>query len=107
MAQGVDIKKRRLAGYLAGFIAGVSYGTNPLFAKPLLESGVPVATINGNNLGTVIEAKSPLVLKNVKITGGKADGTGSQGYGGGIYASGNNITVTLDSGVLVTGNKAK
>lgn len=42
MAQGVDIKKRRLAGYLAGFIAGVSYGTNPLFAKPLLESGVPV-----------------------------------------------------------------
>ena len=42
MAQGFDIKKRRLAGYLAGFIAGVSYGTNPLFAKPLLESGVPV-----------------------------------------------------------------
>lgn len=42
MAQGVDIKNRRLAGYLAGFIAGVSYGTNPLFAKPLLESGVPV-----------------------------------------------------------------
>lgn len=42
MAQGVDLKKRRLAGYLAGFIAGVSYGTNPLFAKPLLESGVPV-----------------------------------------------------------------
>lgn len=42
MAQGIDIKKRRLVGYLAGFIAGVSYGTNPLFAKPLLESGVPV-----------------------------------------------------------------
>lgn len=42
LAQGFDIKKRRLAGYLAGFIAGVSYGTNPLFAKPLLESGVPV-----------------------------------------------------------------
>ena len=31
-----------MVGYLAGFIAGVSYGTNPLFAKPLLESGVPV-----------------------------------------------------------------
>ena len=42
MAQGIDMKKRRLIGYLAGFIAGVSYGTNPLFAKPLLESGVPV-----------------------------------------------------------------
>ena len=42
LAQGIDRKKRRLVGYLAGFIAGVSYGTNPLFAKPLLESGVPV-----------------------------------------------------------------
>ena len=38
----VDIQRRRLAGYLAGLVAGVSYGTNPLFAKPLLESGVPV-----------------------------------------------------------------
>ena len=37
-----QIRKKRLAGDLAGFIAGVSYGTNPLFAKPLLESGVPV-----------------------------------------------------------------
>ncbi|MBR1405837.1 MAG: DMT family transporter [Bacteroidales bacterium] len=36
------MQKRRVAGYLAGFVAGVSYGTNPLFAKPLLESGVPV-----------------------------------------------------------------
>ncbi len=37
-----DIKRRRLVGLLAGLVAGVSYGTNPLFAKPLLESGVPV-----------------------------------------------------------------
>ena len=42
MAVKIDIQKRRVAGYLAGFVAGVSYGTNPLFAKPLLESGVPV-----------------------------------------------------------------
>ena len=42
MAQNIDIREKRLAGYLAGFIAGVSYGTNPLFAKPLLDSGVPV-----------------------------------------------------------------
>lgn len=33
---------RRTVGICAGIIAGVSYGTNPLFAKPLLESGVPV-----------------------------------------------------------------
>ncbi len=31
-----------MIGYCAGIIAGISYGTNPLFAKPLLESGVPV-----------------------------------------------------------------
>ena len=42
MAQNTDINRRRIIGLLAGFIAGVSYGTNPLFAKPLLESGVPV-----------------------------------------------------------------
>ena len=37
-----DIQHRRFIGLIAGIIAGVSYGTNPLFAKPLLESGVPV-----------------------------------------------------------------
>ena len=34
--------RKRIYGYVAGVVAGVSYGTNPLFAKPLLESGVPV-----------------------------------------------------------------
>ena len=42
LAQNTDINRRRIIGLLAGFIAGVSYGTNPLVAKPLLESGVPV-----------------------------------------------------------------
>lgn len=42
MKQNTDIHRRRVIGLLAGFVAGVSYGTNPLFAKPLLESGVPV-----------------------------------------------------------------
>ena len=36
------ITRKRTIGYCAGIIAGISYGTNPLFAKPLLESGVPV-----------------------------------------------------------------
>lgn len=52
LAEGIDIRKRRLAGYLAGFIAGVSYGTNPLFAKPLLESGVPVLVMLFFRYGT-------------------------------------------------------
>ena len=37
-----SISDRRVIGLLCGIVAGVSYGTNPLFAKPLLESGVPV-----------------------------------------------------------------
>ncbi|MCR4966008.1 MAG: DMT family transporter [Bacteroidales bacterium] len=34
--------QKRIIGYICGILAGVSYGTNPLFAKPLLDSGVPV-----------------------------------------------------------------
>ena len=34
--------RRRLVGYVAGMLAGVSYGTNPLFGKALIESGVPI-----------------------------------------------------------------
>ena len=37
-----EITRKRTIGYCAGIIAGISYGTNPLFAKPLLESGFPV-----------------------------------------------------------------
>ena len=42
MVRTIDSNSRRIAGLIAGFVAGVSYGTNPLFAKPLLDSGVPV-----------------------------------------------------------------
>ena len=38
----LHIDRRRLAGYVAGIAAGVSYGTNPLFGKALMESGVPI-----------------------------------------------------------------
>ncbi len=37
-----SISDRRVIGLFCGIVAGISYGTNPLFAKPLLESGVPV-----------------------------------------------------------------
>lgn len=36
------VADRRLIGFVCGVVAGISYGTNPLFAKPLLQSGVPV-----------------------------------------------------------------
>jgi len=32
-------------GYAAGIITGVAYGLNPLFAKPLMQQGVPIDTI--------------------------------------------------------------
>jgi len=35
----------RTTGYVAGIVAGVSYGLNPLFGKSLLEGGVPVYSI--------------------------------------------------------------
>ncbi len=36
------IDHRRLLGYAAGILAGISYGTNPLFGKALMESDVPI-----------------------------------------------------------------
>ncbi len=42
MKANLHIDKRRIIGYAAGILAGVSYGTNPLFGKALMESGVPV-----------------------------------------------------------------
>ena len=42
MKRHLDIGKKRLIGYAAGILAGVSYGTNPLFGKALMESGVPI-----------------------------------------------------------------
>ena len=38
----INRDKKRLLGYIAGILAGISYGTNPLFGKVLMESGVPI-----------------------------------------------------------------
>jgi len=38
-------KKTRIIGYAAGIVCGISYGTNPLFAKHLLSAGVSVDTM--------------------------------------------------------------
>ena len=61
-----------------------------------LASGLPQDVVNGNEKGTVIEAKSPLTLKNIKISGGK----NTSGNGGGLYIN-SGISVTLESGALV------
>ena len=36
---------RKVIGYICGIAAGVSYGLNPLFAKPLIEEGMPVTVM--------------------------------------------------------------
>lgn len=46
MAQSVKKTSGNMVwGYVAGIITGVTYGLNPLFAKPLLEMGVSVDTM--------------------------------------------------------------
>ena len=42
MASCTPNDRRRIVGYAAGILAGISYGTNPLFGKSLMESGVPI-----------------------------------------------------------------
>jgi len=41
----MESKGNRMAGYLSGIFAGVSYGMNPLFAKHLFAAGVSVDTM--------------------------------------------------------------
>ena len=38
-------KRKTVLGFAAGVAAGVSYGLNPLFGKPLLDGGVPVLSL--------------------------------------------------------------
>lgn len=45
MAKNTDIISRKITGYAAGIAAGASYGLNPLFAKPLMEGGMPVTVM--------------------------------------------------------------
>ncbi|MGN1220693.1 MAG: DMT family transporter [Candidatus Cryptobacteroides sp.] len=45
MKQKSDAMSRKITGYVAGIAAGASYGLNPLFAKPLMEGGMPVTVM--------------------------------------------------------------
>ena len=42
---GVSGRRNTILGYIAGIVTGVTYGLNPLFAKPLLEMGVSIDTM--------------------------------------------------------------
>ncbi|MGM9740534.1 MAG: EamA family transporter [Candidatus Cryptobacteroides sp.] len=43
--RNVSSRRNTILGYIAGIVTGVTYGLNPLFAKPLLEMGVSVDTM--------------------------------------------------------------
>ena len=39
------LSRNAIIGYPAGIITGITYGLNPLFAKPLMNDGVSTETI--------------------------------------------------------------
>ena len=45
VAAGGSSSRNTILGYIAGIVTGVTYGLNPLFAKPLLEMGVSIDTM--------------------------------------------------------------
>ena len=45
VAAGGSGRRNTILGYIAGIVTGVTYGLNPLFAKPLLEMGVSIDTM--------------------------------------------------------------
>lgn len=68
-------------------------------------SGLPQDELKGTGTGTVltINTNVPVIIKNLKITGGKQ----SADSGGGIYINNSEANVYLTNGALITGNQAK
>lgn len=84
---------------LEGATQAVAGQTEP---QDCLKGGITTATENGAVLSVQIPV--PVIIKNLKITGGNNTNTGDI-KGGGIYV-GDGSTVTLDDGALITGNSA-
>ena len=65
-------------------------------------SGAESAILNGNEEGTVLSISTsvPVIIKNLKITGGKTSGSG-----GGLNI-GSSASVTLADGAVIAGNTA-
>ncbi|WP_407427166.1 hypothetical protein [Treponema sp.] len=95
------------------YINGEITGTNHVYigescASSITITGLTGSTtdiLNGNEEGTVLSISTsvPVIIKNLKITGGT--GTVSDGYtsAGGIYI-GQAATVTLAENTIITGN---
>lgn len=68
-----------------------------------LLAGQPQDALNANGSGKALSINTsvPVIIKNLKITGGNTSDNG-----GGIYIDNSNVKVYLTDGVLVTGNHA-
>ncbi|WP_156003152.1 hypothetical protein [Treponema bryantii] len=63
------------------------------------------ASLSGDGSSTLtVDSGVPVIIKNLKITGGEGTGNGSNNKGGGIYLT--NGTVKLADGAHITGNTA-
>ena len=94
--------------WVTGRIEGCTAIASPKATSLSIEgmTGNTTDILDGNAGGSVlkISGDTPILLKNIQITGGTGSGTsGTSGtYGGGFYISG--ATVKLSDGVLITGN---
>ena len=99
--------------YISRKVSGVSTVPSTITtakAKSITIEGVTGNTVDildGENNGSVltVDSEVPVIIKNLKITGGSGSDLsgGSLKNGGGIYI--NKGTVKLTDGVIVTGNK--
>ena len=94
-----NVKEHVKSITLEGSTESVAGQTEP---QDCLKGGNTTATENGAVLS--VQIPIPVIIKNLKITGGNNSNTGDI-KGGGIYIA-EGSTVTLDDGTLITGNSA-
>lgn len=94
-----NVKEHVKSITLEGATQAVAGQTEP---QDCLKGGITTATENGAVLSVQIPV--PVIIKNLKITGGNNTNTGDI-KGGGIYVGGGS-TVILDDDALITGNSS-
>ncbi|MBO4546644.1 MAG: hypothetical protein J5700_03605, partial [Treponema sp.] len=87
----------------------VLQGANGLYAEnttvdgKVIAKGTPKDALNGNKAGSVLKIGSsvPIVIRNLRIFGGKGTPQSSTTAGGGILMMASTCDLTLDSGTLI------
>ena len=113
-ATGNSAKPKDYKIFVCGTVASDSAADNAAFPASLDGKALSItisgygssAVLDAGNTGTAltVNTKVPVTIKSLKITGGNA--TLATGYkGGGIYASGSGVKVTLESGATLEENE--